>query len=201
VSSTTRSAFRSNKPPNKEPDRSCNEVMPPRREARPIVRIDEDNDYAHDIEERNKTGQQSDNADHHPKCLRRLHCHPMPNGEVEGPPRSAHRAPRAHTVLPRPRRQTDHASRPPPTIVRRPPRLRRQVLELKEPVRSSQPAHSRPQCVWELPRCDRFWDCTKASASVPRASNSSRASASAVAGHCVSLNRHRLTSDAPWQAA
>ena len=42
-----------------------------------------------------------------------------PNGEVEGPPRSAHQAPRAHTFFPRPRRVTTHRSRTPPTIVRR----------------------------------------------------------------------------------
>jgi hypothetical protein len=40
------------------------------------------------------------------------------NGEVEGPPRSAHQAPRAHTVFPRPRRVTTSRSRTPPTIVR-----------------------------------------------------------------------------------
>ena len=44
------------------------------------------------------------------------------NGEVEGPRRSARQAPRAHTFFRRPRRQTDHASRPPRTIVRRPVR-------------------------------------------------------------------------------
>src|SRR6267154_3053363 len=42
-----------------------------------------------------------------------------PNGEVEGPGTHVDQAPRAHTVPRRPRRQTDHASRPPPTIVRR----------------------------------------------------------------------------------
>src|SRR5204863_8677717 len=42
------------------------------------------------------------------------------NGEVEGPDDYAGQAPRAHTVPRRPRRQTDHASRPPPTVVRRP---------------------------------------------------------------------------------
>src|SRR5438045_6735775 len=41
------------------------------------------------------------------------------NGEVEGPDDHAGQAPRAHTVPTRPRRQTDHASRTPPTIVRR----------------------------------------------------------------------------------
>ena len=57
-----------------------------------------------------------------------------PNGEVEGPdeasgrtqversspgvPDAAERAPRAHNLLQRPRRQTDHASRTPRTIVR-----------------------------------------------------------------------------------
>jgi len=40
------------------------------------------------------------------------------NGEVDGPPRSAYRAPRAHTVLPRPRRVTTDRSRTPSTIVR-----------------------------------------------------------------------------------
>src|ERR1700751_5676549 len=42
----------------------------------------------------------------------------MPNGEVEGPPRSADQVPRAHTVFPRPRRVTTHRSRTPQTIVR-----------------------------------------------------------------------------------
>src|SRR5947207_4576305 len=42
-----------------------------------------------------------------------------PNGEVEGPDDHAGQAPRAHTVFRRPRRQTAHASRTPPTIVRR----------------------------------------------------------------------------------
>jgi len=40
-----------------------------------------------------------------------------PNGEVEGPPRCAHQAPRAHNRPRRPRRprrQTDHTSRAPP---------------------------------------------------------------------------------------
>jgi hypothetical protein len=45
----------------------------------------------------------------------------MSNGEVEGPPRSADQAPRAHTVFPRPRRVTNSHSRSPPTIVRRRP--------------------------------------------------------------------------------
>jgi len=44
----------------------------------------------------------------------------MPNGEVEGPRRSASRATRAHTVFQRPRSQSAHSSRPPPTIVRPP---------------------------------------------------------------------------------
>src|SRR5438477_11392341 len=39
------------------------------------------------------------------------------NGEVEGPHDHTGQAPRAHTVPRRPRPQTDHASRPPPTIV------------------------------------------------------------------------------------
>jgi hypothetical protein len=42
-----------------------------------------------------------------------------PNGEVEAPRDHAGRATRAHTVFPRPRSQTNHASRTPPTIVRR----------------------------------------------------------------------------------
>jgi len=37
--------------------------------------------------------------------------------------------------------------------------------------------------------------------SAPRASDSSRDSADAAAGHCLSLNRHRLASNAPWEAA
>jgi hypothetical protein len=41
-----------------------------------------------------------------------------PNGEVEGPHRSAGQATRAHNLLPRSRSQTDHVSRTPPTIVR-----------------------------------------------------------------------------------
>src|SRR5215469_4482644 len=41
-----------------------------------------------------------------------------PNGEVEGPPRSAHQAPRVHTLFQRPRRHY-RLSRSPPTIVRR----------------------------------------------------------------------------------
>src|SRR5205807_2138748 len=41
------------------------------------------------------------------------------NGQVEGPHRSTNHAPRAHTVFPRPRRETVGASRTPPTIVRR----------------------------------------------------------------------------------
>jgi len=65
----------------------------------------------------------------------RVHALLPSNGEVEGPaeasgrtrversswvgPQAARRATRAHTVLPRPRRQTRSASRPPPTIVRR----------------------------------------------------------------------------------
>src|SRR5205807_10428203 len=40
------------------------------------------------------------------------------NGKVEGPHDHAGQAPRAHTVPRRPRRQTAHASRTPPTIVR-----------------------------------------------------------------------------------
>jgi hypothetical protein len=40
------------------------------------------------------------------------------NGEVEGPDERAGQAPQAHTLSRDPRRQTDHASRPPPTIVR-----------------------------------------------------------------------------------
>jgi hypothetical protein len=40
------------------------------------------------------------------------------NGEVEGPHDHAGQATRAHNLLPRPRSQTDHASRTPPTIVR-----------------------------------------------------------------------------------
>src|SRR5205807_6888742 len=50
------------------------------------------------------------------------------NGEVEGPRRSADQAPRAHTLFQRPRRQTTHASRPPPTIVSWTHQLWRQIL-------------------------------------------------------------------------
>src|SRR5580698_668152 len=41
-----------------------------------------------------------------------------PNGEVEGPPRSARLEPRVHTLFPHPRRHY-RRSRTPPTIVRR----------------------------------------------------------------------------------
>ena len=40
------------------------------------------------------------------------------NGEVEGAPRSAHQAPRPHTVFQHPQHHTDHALRTPPAIVR-----------------------------------------------------------------------------------
>src|ERR1700730_12092057 len=53
-----------------------------------------------------------------PRCADRSRPRPPHNGEVEGPPRSARQVPRAHTVLPRPRRVTTHRSRTPPTIVR-----------------------------------------------------------------------------------
>src|ERR1700747_3582876 len=42
----------------------------------------------------------------------------MSNGEVEGPRRSAHQAPRAPTFFQRPRRGHTNRSRTPPTIVR-----------------------------------------------------------------------------------
>jgi hypothetical protein len=42
-----------------------------------------------------------------------------PSGEVDGPPRSANQAPRAHTILLRPGHNTTNRSRSPPTIVRR----------------------------------------------------------------------------------
>src|SRR5438477_233387 len=125
-----------------------------------------------------------------------------PNGEVEGPDDHAGQAPRAHTVPTRPRRETTGTSRTPRTIVRRPPEpLSRQSPESKERGRSSQPTHSQPRCAWELLQRDRSWDCTKESESAPRASDSSRDDADAAAEHCVSLNRHRLASNAPWQAA
>src|ERR1700739_3933219 len=41
-----------------------------------------------------------------------------PNGEVEGPDDNASQRPRARNIDWVPRPQTDHASRPPPTIVR-----------------------------------------------------------------------------------
>ena len=41
------------------------------------------------------------------------------NGEVEGPPRSTHQAPQAHTFFRRPRRLSTDRSRSPPTIIRR----------------------------------------------------------------------------------
>src|SRR5437660_1123265 len=55
----------------------------------------------------------------HPRLnqLPRLHACAL-TSEVEGPHRSARSAPRAHNFFQRPRRQTAHASRPPPTIVR-----------------------------------------------------------------------------------
>jgi hypothetical protein len=43
----------------------------------------------------------------------------MPNGEVEGPGTHVGQGPRAHNLSRAPRRQSDHASRTPPTIVRR----------------------------------------------------------------------------------
>lgn len=48
----------------------------------------------------------------------RTTCSMASNGEVEGRDDHTGRAPRAHTLSRRPRRQTEHASRPPPTIVR-----------------------------------------------------------------------------------
>src|SRR5262245_36756944 len=47
----------------------------------------------------------------------------LPNGEVEGPRARARLEPRVHTVFPHPRRHY-RLSRTPPTIVRRPPRVR-----------------------------------------------------------------------------
>ena len=52
---------------------------------------------------------------------RRVSAHSSSNGEVEGPDDHVGQAPRAHDLLRGPRRQADHASRPPPTIVRRQP--------------------------------------------------------------------------------
>jgi hypothetical protein len=40
-----------------------------------------------------------------------------PNGEIKGPHDHVGQATRAHNLFPRPRRQADHASRTPPTIV------------------------------------------------------------------------------------
>jgi hypothetical protein len=57
-----------------------------------------------------------------------------PNGEVEGPHRSARRATRAHTVLQRPRSQSDHASRTPPTIVRGRRRLGQRSVHRSQPL-------------------------------------------------------------------
>lgn len=48
----------------------------------------------------------------------KLRVYAGPNGEVEGAPRSALQAPRAHTVLPRPRRVTTSRSRSPPLLGR-----------------------------------------------------------------------------------
>jgi len=81
------------------------------------------------------------------------------NGEVEGPPRSANRAPRAHTVFPRPRRVTTDRSRTPPTIVRSHPhnyhcaraapvpqaRASESPAQARPPTRPTKPTHaSRP---------------------------------------------------------
>jgi len=111
------------------------------------------------------------------------HREPTPNGEVERPRRSAGLATRAHNLFQRPRRPTAHASRPPPTIVRRPP----------EPLSR----HSRPRCAWE-PGLGIAPKRVRAPLALQIAAVTS---ADAAAGHCVSLNRHRLASNAPWQAA
>src|SRR5579872_2597795 len=50
---------------------------------------------------------------------RRAGAHSSSNGEVEGPADQARQGPRARNIDWVPRPQTDHASRPPPTIVRR----------------------------------------------------------------------------------
>ena len=70
-----------------------------------------------------------------------------PNGEVEGPSRSA-QAMRAHTVSRRPRRVTTTRSRTPPTIVRR------QHREM----RASTSGRSVPQAPLRLQRESRLGD-------------------------------------------
>src|SRR5438876_8508577 len=59
-----------------------------------------------------------------------------PNGEVEGPDDHARQAPRAHNLSRDPRRQSDHASRPPPTIVST---LARQAPPSKSPTEIGTP--------------------------------------------------------------
>jgi hypothetical protein len=61
------------------------------------------------------------------------------NGEVEGPPRSAYQAPRAHTVFPRPRRVPTGRSRTPSTIVRSHQSL---PLALNRATATPSPAHA-----------------------------------------------------------
>src|SRR5215472_12888991 len=68
-----------------------------------------------------------------------------PNGEVEGPDDHVGKASRARNGHLRPRRQTDHASRPPPTIVRPHAPYEQKsvnrVLESAFPVKSSTYIH------------------------------------------------------------
>src|SRR5712671_7762863 len=61
------------------------------------------------------------------------------NGEVEGPHDHVGQAPRAHTVPRRPRRQTAHASRPPPTIVSCHSRARRMYTQHGSTTSASRP--------------------------------------------------------------
>src|SRR6266699_3702615 len=58
------------------------------------------------------------------------------NGEVEGPDDHAPER-RGRTISQRPRRQTDHASRPPPTFVRRRLREGTGLVILRYPVTTS----------------------------------------------------------------
>src|SRR3989442_3773187 len=80
----------------------------------------------------------------------------LPNGEVEGPDDHARQAPRAHNLSRDPRRQSDHASRPPPTIVSGHSRVRRMytphgsttsVSRRRSPAWDSRDVYARPETV------------------------------------------------------
>src|SRR5580658_1320808 len=74
----------------------------------------------HNVTGYKQTGGAMEDAAPVRKCCAEL----TPNGEVEGPHRSAQSEPRVHTVFPHPRRDY-RSSRTPPTIVRRQWRCRR----------------------------------------------------------------------------